>query len=126
MRDDKKEMPINWAVDQEALGRINSVFGFRLFMHLWKTTDPQYLITKVELPEEMTKGVSRQTIWRAFSGLEAAGLLRRNKSWSTIFLNPSVVHPYWMKGHGLAEKIACFKEEASVRFVIKGEPKVEE
>ena len=126
---EEKVKPATWYVDQKALARIGSLFGLRLFMHLWEVADPQSLTIEEELPKELTSEVSRQTLWRAFSGLESIGLIRRSsgsKSWSTIYINPAMVHPYWVKGGLLDSKIAFFNEKASVRFVVKGEPKVGE
>ena len=107
---------MNWEVDKPALAKIDTVFGLRLFMHLWETTNEQSLTTEVELPDSLVSKVGRQTVWRAFTRLEELGLIRRPgaaRAWSTIYLNPAVVHPHWMKGQPLTDRINAFNHKPS-------------
>ena len=88
-----------WILDVDRVMGISSPSARKLFGVLWTAMDTQ--TQTVTLDDRMRTLMSRQNLSLALLELQHKGIIRKGKAglrWGTLWINPAVVRPWWLKG----------------------------
>ena len=105
-----------WEVDQDTILGLEHRGARQIFSAIWKSMEAasRGKSQMVAVDDPAIKGIfHRQVWWEALKELEEKGIIKRwreGSMWTTVMVNPFVVHPWWMTGRHYDEAMDSFRK----------------
>jgi hypothetical protein len=100
-----------WNVDFQRYGSPKSASARAILAHLVETMDQQTQTAEIDVA--LRRAFPQQAISAGLIQLKHLGIIRRagdSRIWGKIWINPSVVCPYWLKGQLLRDAQDTFDQ----------------